>query len=78
MGIALTLAEKENRSVITKDGLQVNLIHKFDLNSLDTEDRTTEAIVLYTELMRCLIHDRNDDMILKVFLLFQEMRNAGE
>mmetsp|Transcript_23728 Transcript_23728/g.40541 ORF Transcript_23728/g.40541 Transcript_23728/m.40541 type:complete len:276 (-) Transcript_23728:455-1282(-) len=40
-------------------------------------DRTSEAIVLYTELMRCLVNDGNDDMILKVFLLFQEMRNAG-
>ena len=85
MDIALSLAEKENRSVIRKDGLQVQIIDKFggvqqqsNRVSLDADDDTTsEAIVLYSELMRCLVHDGNDDMLLKVFLVFQEMRNAG-
>jgi len=82
MGIAMTLAEGENKSVIRKDGLQVQIIDKTDRKASqstfdDKVDSTPEAIVLYTELMRCLIHDGNDNMLLKVFLVFQEMRNAG-
>lgn len=81
MGIALSLAERENGSVIRKGGLQVNLVDKFDGRRhpvpTEAEDAASEAIFLYTELMRCLVHDENDDMILRVFLLFQEMRNAG-
>ena len=66
------------------------MIDKFDRPSSigpldDSEVATSKAIVLYTELMRCLIHDGNDEMevrdhqqlAFKVFLVFQEMRNAG-
>ena len=82
MGIAMTLAEGENKSVIRKDGLQVQIIDKSDRKrsqyALESKsDISPEAIVLYTELMRCLIHDGNDNMLLNVFLVFQEMRNAG-
>lgn len=81
MGIALTLAERENASVVRKDGLQVRLIDAFakrgNLGLAESEDKSSESIVLYTELMRCLVHDGSDDMLLKVFLVFQEMRNAG-
>ena len=46
--------------------------------SFESEGGTPEAIVLYAELMRSLIHDGNDSsMIIKVFLVFQMMRNAG-
>ena len=79
MGIALTLADK---SVIRKDGLQVKIVNKFGEpsrgSSLESEGATPEAIVLYAELMRCLINDGNDSsMLMKVFLVFQMMRNAG-
>ena len=79
MGIALTLADK---SVIRKDGLQVKIVNKFgdpsSGSSLESEGAKPEAIVLYAELMRCLIHDGNDSsMLMKVFLVFQMMRNAG-
>ena len=79
MGIALTLADK---SVILKDGLQVKIVNKFNepsrSSSLESEGGTPEAIVLYAELMRCLIHDGDDSsMLIKVFLVFQMMRNAG-
>ena len=82
MGIAMTLAEGENKSFIRRDGLQVQIIDKTDRKANPSapdakEDGAPEAIVLYTELMRCLIHDGNDNMLLKVFLVFQEMRNAG-
>ncbi len=82
MGIAMTLTEGENKSVIRKDGLQVQIIDKTHRKTNQSasdakEEGTPEAIVLYTELMKCLIHDGNDNMLLKVFLVFQEMRNAG-
>ena len=78
MGIALTLAEKENKSLLRKDGLELRVIDKFDKPSSDSiSDTTSDAIVLYTELMRCLVHDGNDGMLLNVFLVFQEMKNAG-
>ena len=78
MGIALTLAEKENKSLLRKDGLELRVTDKFDKPSSDSiSDTTSDAIVLYTELMRCLVHDGNDGMLLNVFLVFQEMKNAG-
>ena len=78
MGIALTLAEKENKSLLRKDGLELRVIDKFDKpSSGSVSDTTSEAILLYTELMRCLVHDGNDGMLLNVFLVFQEMKNAG-
>lgn len=74
MGVALELSQKETR--VTKAGLQVQLI---DNLSLDSEDTTTEAIFLFKQLMRSLLMQTNEkeDMILKVFLVFQEMKNVG-
>ena len=73
MGVALELSQKETR--ITKDGLQVQLI---DNLSIDSEDTTTEAIFLFKQLMRSLLmQTEKEDMILKVFLVFQEMKNVG-
>lgn len=88
MGVALTLAEKENRSFVQKDGLRVRIVDRFSggksdarapADAADGSATTSESIVLYTELMRCLINDGggDDNMLLKVFLVFQEMRNAG-
>ncbi|KAL3811735.1 hypothetical protein ACHAXA_000237 [Cyclostephanos tholiformis] len=79
MGIALTLADK---GVIQKDGLQVKIVNKFNepsgRSSLESGGTTPEAIVLYAELMRCLIQEGNDSsMLMKVFIIFQMMRNAG-
>ena len=80
MGIALTLAEKENHSVVRRDGLEVQVVDKFDPS--ESKDSKPDSIVLYTELMRCLILDKNDkagndDILLQVFLVYQSMRNAG-
>ena len=73
MGLALELSQKETR--ITKDGLHVQLI---DNLSIDSEDTTTEATFLFKQLMRSLlIQTEKEDMILKVFLVFQEMKNVG-
>lgn len=73
MGLALELSQKETR--ITKDGLQVQLI---DNLSIDSEDTTTEAIFLFKQLMRSLLmQTEKEDMVLKVFLVFQEMKNVG-
>ena len=73
MGVALELSQKETR--ITKDGLQVQLI---DNLSIDSEDTTTEAIFLFKQFMRSLLmQTEKEDMILKVFLVFQEMKNVG-
>lgn len=73
MGVALELSQKGTR--ITKDGLQVQLI---DYLSIDSEDTTTEAIFLFKQLMRSLLtQTEKEDMILKVFLVFQEMKNVG-
>ncbi|KAK1746297.1 pentatricopeptide repeat-containing protein [Skeletonema marinoi] len=72
-GCSLELSQKETR--ITKDGLQVQLI---DNLSIDSEDTTTEAIFLFKQLMRSLLmQTEKEDMILKVFLVFQEMKNVG-
>lgn len=70
---------------------QVQIIDKFDGRTNnpgdhnkdkdgDNNNMTSDSIVLYTELIRCLVNDGNEDddsMLLKVFLVFQEMRNAG-
>ncbi len=73
MGLALELSQKQSR--ITKDGLQVQLI---DNLSIDSEDTTTEAIFLFKQVMRSLLmQTEKEDMILKVFLVFQEMKNVG-
>lgn len=73
MGVALELSQKGTR--ITKDGLQVQLI---DNLSIESEDTTTEAIFLFKQLMRSLLtQTEKEDMILKVFLVFQEMKNVG-
>ena len=75
MGVALELSQKETR--ITKDGLQVQLI---DNLSIDSGDTTTEATFLFKQLMRSILMqktDNNEDMLLKVFLVFQEMKNVG-
>ena len=79
MGILSTLSDK---SVIRKNGLKVKIIDKFDesrqRNLSSSETSTPEAIVLYSELMRLLINDGNDSsMQMKVFLVFQEMKQAG-
>ncbi len=79
MGIALTLADK---SIIRKDSLQVKIVNKSDKPSrdslLESEGATLEVIVLYAEVMRCLIHDGNDSsMLMKVFLMIHMMRNEG-
>ena len=73
MGVALELSQKGTR--ITKDGLQVQLI---DNLSIDSEDTTTAAIFLFKQLMRSLLmQTEKEDMMLKVFLVFQEMKNVG-
>jgi len=79
MSILSTLADK---SVIRKNGLKVKIIDKFDessqCNLSSSETSTQEAIGLYSELMRLLINDGNDSsMQMKVFLVFQEMKQAG-
>ncbi len=97
MDTATKVAVMENANLrVTKDGLHVQVVEKTaDSSSTEKEinPNTTKAIVLYTELMRCLIQDetirvyektprgeRNDghpNMLLKVFLVFQEMKNSG-
>jgi len=82
MDIALRLAEKENRRKIQKGGLELQIINTLDEPSkgipLDSDNSSTsEAIKLYTELMRFLTQDVDNDMLLKVSLVFQEMKNAG-
>jgi len=82
MGIALSLAEKENKNVIRKDGLQVQIIDNLDTSApsdIEEDSKTSDAIVLYTELMRCLVLDGNndEDVLFQVFLVFQEMRSVG-
>ena len=73
MGVALELSQKETR--VTNAGLHVQLI---DNLSLDSEDTTTEATFLFKQLMRSLLlQTEKEDMILKVFLVFQQMKNAG-
>lgn len=87
MGNAINLAERESRNVVTtKDGLQVNVIDKLVTldgdNDSDVDDTQSKSIVLYTELMRCLIQDYgtkqsekniDEDVLLKVFLVYQQM-----
>lgn len=81
MSVALKLAEEENKSVVLQSGLQVSIV-----DTLEEKDprsarssSTPEAIVLYTELLRCLIPQEEDDNVLlrRVFLVFNEMRSAG-
>lgn len=89
MDTAMRLAEQENRNfIITKDGLQVQVIDKLHYDAerknksvlIDNEDEDEgKAIELFTEVMRCLIggkrdyKEENSGMLLKVFLVFQEM-----
>lgn len=79
IGILSKLADK---SVIRKNGLKVKIIDKLHesrhRNLSSSETSTQEAINLYSELMRLLINDGNDSsMQMKVFLVFQEMKQAG-
>jgi hypothetical protein len=79
MGIALRLTD---RSIIQKDDLQVKIINKFNEPSrrslLESRGMTPEAIMFYAEYMHCLIYKGNDSsMLMKVFLVFHMMRNAG-
>ena len=82
MSVALKLAEEENKSVVLQNGLQVSVVDTLEEKESPRTARsssTPEAIVLYTELLQCLIPQEEDDNILlrRVFLVFNEMRSAG-
>ncbi|KAL9186182.1 hypothetical protein ACHAXT_005420 [Thalassiosira profunda] len=78
MSVALSLAQKETEGMVRRDGLELQIIDRFD-RRIDTEDASSsESIVLYSELMRLMVADGNDtNSLLKVFLAFQALQNAG-
>jgi len=82
MSVALKLAEEENKSVVRQNGLQVSIVDTLEEKESPRtagSGSTPEAIVLYTELLQCLIPQEKDDNVLlrRVFLVFNEMRSAG-
>ena len=85
MSSALELAERDNDEVLV-DGVQVKVIDRVvsaEKNTPEMQNSTkTNSILLYTELMRSMMvtagkDSSGEDVLLKVFLTFQEMRAVG-
>ena len=85
MSSALELAQRDNDEVLV-DGVLVKVIDRVvsaDKNTPEIQNATkTNSILLYTELMRSMMlsagkDPASEDVLLKVFLTFQEMRAAG-
>ncbi|KAL3793109.1 hypothetical protein HJC23_005611 [Cyclotella cryptica] len=81
MSSLLGIAKRENDNILTSGGLKVKVIDKLvsaDRQLATNGLNTTNSIVLYTELMRSMVRDSNgEDVLLKIFLVFQEMKAAG-
>lgn len=80
MSSLLGIAKRENDNILTSGGLKVKVIDKLvpAERHLANGLNTTNSIVLYTELMRSMVRDSSgEDVLLKIFLVFQEMKAAG-
>lgn len=82
MSSALEMAQRNNDQVLV-DGVEVKVIDRLVSSGRSISDsrNATNSILLYTELMRSMVRAGRDatseDVLLKVFLTFQEMKVAG-
>lgn len=84
MRTALEMAQRENDEIFQIDGVQVKVIDRLvtsERDDVSNRQNSTNSILLYTELMRFMVRANGDesreDVLLKVFLTFQEMKAAG-
>jgi hypothetical protein len=86
MSKALDVARSEAGNVVTTgSGLKIQVLDKMSGVATDKASsdglNTTNSIALYTELMRIVRNSgrgaSSEDALLRVFLVFQEMKQAG-